>query len=165
MILLLIFWAIPPFIVSLTSEVNFLQHLLMDFWSICLHRYFASTFFEPLEARSMFPCFDEPALKATFDITVTYPKGMLAFSNNDVKDKKENGSNSVSSFKTTPKMSTYLVSIVVGDLTGSKEMTSSRGVRVSDFWNALLAQHYCYQSTLIVLMENVCLDILMGSNL
>ncbi|XP_040574579.1 puromycin-sensitive aminopeptidase [Lepeophtheirus salmonis] len=76
------------------------------------------TLFAATEARSGFPCFDEPALKATFDLRVsshTYLKTVL--SNMPVKDTIENISKSeykVTTFERTPLMSTYLLCIVLG---------------------------------------------------
>jgi len=44
-------------------------------------RYSAVTQFEPTDARRCFPCWDEPALKATFDVTIIAPKDRVALSN------------------------------------------------------------------------------------
>jgi puromycin-sensitive aminopeptidase len=78
----------------------------------------------------MFPCFDEPALKATFSIDIAHPKDMTALSNNILRESKEEGSLKKTYFEKTPIMQTYLVSVAVGHFE-SKEIKSNSGVKVS----------------------------------
>ncbi|MFD4405509.1 aminopeptidase N [Nocardia sp. NPDC058499] len=65
--------------------------------------------FETADAKRMFACFDQPDLKATFDIEVTAPSDWKVISN---------GAGSVEGgrhrFATTPLMSTYLVALIAG---------------------------------------------------
>jgi aminopeptidase N len=78
---------------------------------------YAVTQFEATDARRAFPSFDEPAYKATFDITVVADKGLTAISNNKVLSDTPGpgaGKHTVR-FATTAKMSSYLVAIAVGD--------------------------------------------------
>lgn len=74
-----------------------------------------STQFEAVDARRCFPCFDEPAMKAVFYITMTVAEHYVALSNMPVsKEEKANGLKTLH-FSPSPKMSTYLVCMVVGE--------------------------------------------------
>ncbi|HEY1528157.1 MAG TPA: M1 family metallopeptidase [Candidatus Angelobacter sp.] len=80
-------------------------------------RQYAVTQFEGTYARMMFPGFDEPGFKATFDLSVIADKGDTAISNGRiVKDEPLPGSERHKiTFSTSPRMSTYLVALAVGD--------------------------------------------------
>lgn len=90
----------------------------------------AVTQFEAADARRCFPCWDEPALKATFKITVEkVPSHLTALSNMPVFEETMNGDFKSVRFEETPIMSTYLVALVVG-LFDYIEETTSDGIRV-----------------------------------
>ncbi|KAH6695165.1 peptidase family M1 [Plectosphaerella plurivora] len=78
--------------------------------------YMLSTQFEACDARRAFPCFDEPNLKATFDVHIEVPDGLVALSNMPVSatEKTRDGFQKIS-FETSPKMSTYLLAWAIGD--------------------------------------------------
>ena len=80
-------------------------------------KYIASTQMEPTDCRRAFPCFDEPALKSEFTVTLIADKSHTCLSNMDVSSEKilESGKKAVT-FQKTPPMSTYLVAFIVGDL-------------------------------------------------
>ncbi len=77
-------------------------------------RYMATTQFEATYARRAFPCFDEPACKSTFDVTMRIDKDLQAISNMPVKEEQREGDKKIIVFHTTPKMSTYLLYLCVG---------------------------------------------------
>ncbi|XP_067931273.1 puromycin-sensitive aminopeptidase-like [Watersipora subatra] len=79
-------------------------------------RHAAVTQFESTDARRALPCWDEPACKATFDVTLVVPKDKVALSNMPVvsESETESGLRSVT-FARTPIMSTYLLAFVVGE--------------------------------------------------
>jgi aminopeptidase N len=79
-------------------------------------RKYAATQFESTDARRAFPSFDEPAYKATFDITTVADKGQVAISNSKVSsDTPGPGDRHTVRFATTPRMSSYLAALVVGN--------------------------------------------------
>ncbi|XP_055532156.1 puromycin-sensitive aminopeptidase [Wyeomyia smithii] len=78
-------------------------------------RFAGVTQFEATDARRCFPCWDEPAIKATFDITLLVPKDRVALSNMPVVSESEADGLRVLKFDRTPIMSTYLVAVVVGE--------------------------------------------------
>ncbi|CAH1959838.1 unnamed protein product [Acanthoscelides obtectus] len=91
--------------------------------------YAAVTQFEATDARRCFPCWDEPALKATFDISLTVPKHLVALSNMPIKSSTPLGDLVKYDFEKTPIMSTYLVAAVIGEYDYVEE-TSNDGVVV-----------------------------------
>ncbi|XP_069481637.1 aminopeptidase Q [Ambystoma mexicanum] len=75
---------------------------------------------EPTYARAVYPCFDEPAMKATFDTRIVHPPTYVALSNMpaiSVSEREDdNGTKwSVTTFNTTVTMSTYITAFVVCD--------------------------------------------------
>src|SRR5256886_12091500 len=81
----------------------------------------AVTQFEAADARRVFPCFDEPAFKARWNVQlVGLPDGVTALSNGAViKDQKEPGGGRTVQFAETPPLSSYLVAICIGELASS----------------------------------------------
>ena len=74
------------------------------------------TQFENSDARRFIPCWDEPALKATFSLSATVPAGDMAVSNMPIANSQPaNGGLKRVTFQTSPKMSTYLLFFALGD--------------------------------------------------
>jgi aminopeptidase N len=75
-----------------------------------------STQFEATDARRMFPCWDEPAFRATFELTVTVPSKWVAVSNMPIARLERHGQTASVHFQRTPSMPSYLVHLTAGDL-------------------------------------------------
>ncbi|PGH27998.1 hypothetical protein AJ80_00253 [Polytolypa hystricis UAMH7299] len=85
-------------------------------------KYMATTQMEPIDARRAFPCFDEPALKAAFTVTLVADKELTCLSNmdvaseTDVRSKITGSTRKAVKFNKSPVMSTYLIAFIVGEL-------------------------------------------------
>lgn len=75
-----------------------------------------TTHFEAPNARRMFPCWDEPAYKATFALSTVVPASFMAISNMPIAHEEPAGANRRVTFGTTPVMSTYLVVLSAGEM-------------------------------------------------
>jgi len=89
-----------------------------------------ATQFESHHAREAFPCIDEPEAKATFDVTLSTEQGVVVLGNMPVKDQRVENDQLVTTFDTTPRMSSYLLAWVVGELQ-KKSATTKDGVEVN----------------------------------
>ena len=95
-------------------------------------RNYAVTQFEPTDARRALPSFDEPAMKARFDVTLIIDDGDTAISNGPIVSDTPGpvaGKHTVK-FLTTPRMSTYLVAFLVGDFQCSSGEQDGVALRV-----------------------------------
>jgi aminopeptidase N len=75
-----------------------------------------STQMESTDARRMFPCWDEPAFRATFRLTATVPADWAAVGNMPVAERKVDGKLATVTFERSPVMPSYLVELSAGDL-------------------------------------------------
>lgn len=91
-----------------------------------------ATQFESHFARQAFPCIDEPEAKATFDLTLTSPAGETVLANTPVKTQETEGDSLITTFETTPVMSTYLLAFVYGEME-HLEQTTKNGTLVRTF--------------------------------
>jgi aminopeptidase N len=89
-----------------------------------------ATQFESHHAREVFPCIDEPEAKASFDVTLLTEQDTTVLGNMPVKSQTTQDEKLVTTFETTPRMSTYLLAWVTGEL-HRKTATTKSGVEVN----------------------------------
>ena len=89
-----------------------------------------ATQFESHHAREVFPCVDEPAAKAEYDLTLITRPGITVLGNMPVKFQEENSDSLTTTFEKTPRMSSYLLAFVIGELHKKTARTKS-GVEVN----------------------------------
>ncbi|MFG4001030.1 M1 family metallopeptidase [Flavobacterium aquidurense] len=90
---------------------------------------FLYTLLVPDRASTLFPCFDQPDIKATYKLSLSVPKDWTVLAGADVKENVEKGNFTSYTFGESDKMSTYLFSFVAGKFKtvtqqpGNREMT------------------------------------------
>ena len=89
-----------------------------------------ATQFESHHAREVFPCVDEPEAKATFDLSLVTEPNITTLGNTPIKQQTTDSKFMTTSFETTPRMSSYLLAFVVGDLQ-SKSSKTKTGTEVN----------------------------------
>jgi aminopeptidase N len=78
-------------------------------------REYTYTDFEPYDANRVFPCFDQPDLKAEFTVSVLAPRGWEVVSNTAPEAREERGERTLWRFAKTPRISTYLMNVCAGE--------------------------------------------------
>ena len=87
-----------------------------------------STQMEPADARRMFPCWDEPAFRARFQLTAVVPAAWTALSNMPIAQRVVHGARATVTFQPSPRMPSYLVEFTAGDL--AQVSARSGGIRL-----------------------------------
>lgn len=89
-----------------------------------------ATQFESHHAREVFPCVDEPAAKATYDMTLSTVQDITVLGNMPIKQQRIEDDKLVTTFGTSPRMSSYLLAFVIGEL-HKKTAVTKRGIEVN----------------------------------
>jgi aminopeptidase N len=95
-----------------------------------IKRVLLSTKMESTDARRMFPCWDEPAFRATFRLTVTVPAAWATISNMPVSQRTVHGALATTRFERSPKMPSYLIEFTGGELAAVSARSGSTALGV-----------------------------------
>ncbi len=87
---------------------------------------FLYTLLVPDRARTLFPCFDQPDLKAVFTLSLVLPAGWKGMSNGLLMDSVVATDSSLLHFRPSDRISTYLFSFVAGKFTASERTVDGR---------------------------------------
>jgi aminopeptidase N len=112
----------------------------------------ATTQFEPISARQAFPCWDEPGIKAYFNIAIKHDEKYKPLSNTKIQNrsKEPKSSKYITKFEKTPIMSTYLVAFVISDY---ERYSNNETFNVWTRYNAINSTKYAYEIGELVLKE------------
>ncbi len=108
-----------------------------------------ATQMEPVDARRMFPCWDEPVFRATFELTATIPEKWLAMSNMPIERERVvagAGTKQVT-FKRTPSMASYLVVFAAGELEALEDEAEGVKLRILCTEGKRESARYAMEST------------------
>ncbi|KAK5649364.1 hypothetical protein RI129_000393 [Pyrocoelia pectoralis] len=93
-------------------------------------RWILNTHFQPIFARTVFPCFDEPSFKASFELSVARKTNMSSLSNMPLKESEPMLNNLGwvwDHFDISPPMAPHLVAFTIFDFEFVKPNTSQSG--------------------------------------
>ena len=112
-----------------------------------------STQFEATDARRLFPGWDEPAFRATYQLTVTVPAAWATVSNMPIAKRVEQGQLATTTFQRSPRMPAYLVDFNAGDL---KEVSGKSGATGVGVW--ALSGHEAEGTTALANAQQILAD-------
>ncbi|GJQ74269.1 hypothetical protein Trydic_g19168 [Trypoxylus dichotomus] len=94
-------------------------------------KYIIASHLQPVFARRVFPCFDEPSMQATFEITIVHKDNMTSLSNMPLQNSTDIGNGWIEDqFQITPPMPTFLVAIVLLDKQYYSSITGNQNVSI-----------------------------------
>src|SRR5207249_5419175 len=105
------------------------------------------TQFEATDARRLFPCWDEPAFRARFQLTTVIPEDWMAVSNMPIaSEKKVTGGHEVE-FQPTPSMSSYLAVFCAGEFDTVESEVDGGKLRITTTKGKAESARYALEAT------------------
>uniref|UniRef100_A0AAV2KYX2 Aminopeptidase n=1 Tax=Knipowitschia caucasica TaxID=637954 RepID=A0AAV2KYX2_KNICA len=112
-------------------------------------RYLAATHLQPTDARTVFPCFDEPAMKARFSVTIIHRRDTVALSNQDQADNNIMDEEwQYTRFQPTEVMSPYLFAFTVSEFKAKDSYPPERRIKIYARPDAIEAGHTAYADSI-----------------
>ena len=129
------------------NEVQVQARCAYEHTGVGLHRFvdpvdggvYLFTHFEPFDAHRVYPCFDQPDLKAVFELAVRAPAGWLVVANTPAVKQPVVDEAGEWTFAPTPLLPTYITAVVAGPY--HVERGSHRGVELGVYCRQSLAEH------------------------
>ncbi|WP_289664504.1 M1 family aminopeptidase [Flavobacterium panacagri] len=118
---------------------------------------FLYTLLVPDRASTLFPCFDQPDLKATYKLRLSVPKDWSVLAGADVVEKLEKGDFTAYTFGESDKMSTYLFSFVAGKF---KSATQKPGLEMTMLYRENSPEKFRVSADTIFNLHQQSLDFL-----
>lgn len=116
-------------------------------------KFLLATQLESHHAREVFPCIDEPEAKATFQLTITAPQHETVLSNTPIESEQKTKTTKTVLFEKTPRMSSYLLAFVMGEMHSVEGKTKSGTIVKS--WASLAQEqktlHYSVDEAIKIL--------------
>ncbi|KAK4883356.1 hypothetical protein RN001_006675 [Aquatica leii] len=135
---------------GLQAGVNYVAHnfaTIEETKNLNRSSYYAYTNFEPTDARRAFPCFDEPALRAKFNIRLVRPNQKFISASNSRLLWQSNSSPFIDTYEETVDMPTYLVAFTITEMKFSETLDRYRIIARPE---ALNENHHKYGLNLTV---------------
>ncbi|MCI4379249.1 hypothetical protein PGIGA_G00225670 [Pangasianodon gigas] len=112
-------------------------------------RFLVASQLQATDARKVFPCFDEPAMKAEFKITIIHRRGTIALSNGRKDNSQFFGDEWIATtFAPTPNMSTYLLAFTVNEFDYKSEQHDGKEISIWARPEAVTAGHANYAKSI-----------------
>jgi aminopeptidase N len=112
---------------------------------------FLGTQFEATDARRLFPCWDEPAFRARFQLTTVVPENWMAVSNMPVTSEKRVTGGREVEFQPTPSMSSYLVVFCAGEFDAVESEVDGVKLRITTTKGKAESARYALEITAQIL--------------